>query len=92
MLIHWLIARLCRNTSEMRVVLRSARRWCATPPHSREAVRDRRITRRWRLSLLWALLVMFKEAEHTMVLGVFSMCGLSIIALLRVGAYLWSIV
>lgn len=92
MLIRWLTVILCRNEREMRVVKRVVRVWQRTAPEDRAVTQDRRVTRRARLSLLWALLTLSIDSPNALILGVFSMCGLIAVYLWRLSHYLWSLI
>jgi len=92
MFIRWLTIVLCRSLHEMRVVKRLLRAWQRTAAEDREAMRDRTITRRLRLSLLWAVLTLSVESPQSLALGAFSMCGFLALQLWRAANYFWSLI
>jgi len=71
---------------------RIIRDWERTPRNDRIATHDRRVTRRLRLSILWAVLTLEVEAPQQLAIGVFATFGAVVVNLIRLSFYLWSLV
>lgn len=78
MLLKQLMLWLCRSPHELRRVLRAIRQYQGLPPEQRSShvLRDKRILRSVRLSLLWAMVSLQLDRPLTVAFGIIGIGGL----------------
>lgn len=92
MFVRWIILKFCRTQGDLRVVLRTVRRYVESHNDGikRGISKDRRVNRSWRLSIAFAFLIVYAERPQLFALALLSVPVIAVLLCIRLITYVSS--